>query len=77
MDSPRLTSLGEGIENGSSAVGGMSGSVVAMVIGTVVSTAVVIIMRAATESDDDPRVLRSSRSVTRRSFSKRSEVGDS
>jgi hypothetical protein len=51
----RLTSLGESIANGSSAVGGMSGSVVAMVIGTGESTAAVIIVDADTEIDDDPR----------------------
>jgi len=52
MESPRLTSPGESIANGSSAVAGMSANVVAMVIGTVVSTAVVIMMGAATEIED-------------------------
>ncbi len=56
MDSLCLTR--ESITNGSSDVDGMSGSVVATVIGTVVSTAVVIIMAAATEMDDDPRRVR-------------------
>jgi hypothetical protein len=49
MESPGLTSLGENIANGSTAVDGTSGTVVTMAAGTVVRTAVLIMVGAATE----------------------------